>query len=148
MPIRIKHRSTSPSRLVASALHDREGFAVYAPPRASLASDIDWQDGDISHRLADSRLGCSFCLYVPSDHPLSRLYRYGSMPAASYDSPRHRSAVSDPTSPDGTLYENRAVAFPPLVLIHSSRNGGQMLRDAWSDWAEAQRVVLLSVIFP
>jgi len=95
---------------------------------------------------ADIDSGCSFCLYIPSTHPLSQRAR---------DTPRSRASDADSSGTDrndqlskGPSARRPALAFPLLVLVHSSRNDGQLLRDEWSDWAEEHQVVLLSVIFP
>lgn len=95
---------------------------------------------------ADIVSGCSFCLYIPSSHPLSQRAR---------DTPRSRAIDADPSETHledqlskGPSAKRPALSFPLLVLVHSSRNDGQMLRDEWSDWAEEHQIVLLSVIFP
>lgn len=70
---------------------------------------------------ADPR--ASFCLYIPSTHPVERLYKGESI--GNFDS-----------------------TFPLVVLIHHAGLNGQSLRDDWSEWAENHQCVVLSPMFP
>lgn len=70
---------------------------------------------------ADPR--ASFCLYIPMTHPVSRLHAGESL---------------DPHQP----------AYPLVVLIHHTYLNGESMRNFFSDWAENNQCVLLSVLFP
>jgi poly(3-hydroxybutyrate) depolymerase len=70
---------------------------------------------------ADPR--ASFCLYIPSTHPVERLYK-------------------------GESIEGCKSTFPLVVLIHHAGLNGQSLRDDWSEWAENHQCVVLSPMFP
>ncbi|RSH87090.1 hypothetical protein EHS25_003579 [Saitozyma podzolica] len=70
---------------------------------------------------ADPR--ASFCLYIPSTHPVERLYK-------------------------GESIEGCNSTFPLVVLIHHAGLNGQSLRDDWSEWAENHQCVVLSPMFP
>lgn len=70
---------------------------------------------------ADPR--ASFCLYIPSTHPVERLHK-------------------------GENIEGFDSTFPLVVLIHHAGLNGQSLRDDWTEWAENHQCVILSPMFP